>query len=93
MDSLSKTFRFGFLHGGIYWGWRSGHTAATMAVVSALTNYYPGRPWLNIAGYGLVAYTMFGVSSINRGGMHWFSDAMRRRANVVRCRINRREIL
>lgn len=76
LDSLSKTFRFGFLRGGIYWGWPSGHTAATMAVVSALTNYYPNITWLKVAGYGLVAYTILGVSSVNRGGMHWFSDAV-----------------
>ena len=76
MQSLSKQFRFGFLRGGVFWGWPSGHTAATMAVVSALTNYYPNSTWLKIAGYSLVAYTIFGVSSFNRGGMHWFSDAI-----------------
>jgi membrane-associated phospholipid phosphatase len=76
MDSLSKNFQFGFLRGGIFWGWPSGHTASTMAVVSALTNYYPDKTWLKIAGYSLVAYTIFGVSSVNRGGMHWFSDAV-----------------
>jgi membrane-associated phospholipid phosphatase len=76
MDSLSKNFQFGFLRGGIFWGWPSGHTASTMAVVSALTNYYPDKTWLKISGYSLVAYTIFGVSSVNRGGMHWFSDAV-----------------
>jgi membrane-associated phospholipid phosphatase len=76
MDSLSKTFQFGFLRGGIFWGWPSGHTASTMAVVSALTNYYADKTWLKIAGYSLVGYTIFGVSSVNRGGMHWFSDAV-----------------
>ena len=67
MDSLSRTFRFGFLRGGVFWGWPSGHTAATMAVVSALTSYYPGKTWLKVAGFGLVGYTMFGVSANNRG--------------------------
>ncbi len=76
MESLSKTFRFGFMRGGIFWGWPSGHTSSTMAVVSALTNYYPDKTWLKIAGYSLVAYTILGVSSVNRGGMHWFSDAI-----------------
>jgi membrane-associated phospholipid phosphatase len=76
MEGLSKTFRFGFLRGGMFWGWPSGHTAATMAVVSALTNYYPDATWLKIVGYSWVAYTMYGVSSVNRGGMHWFSDAV-----------------
>ncbi len=76
MEKLSKTFRFGFLRGGIFWGWPSGHTSATMAVISALTNYYSNSTWLKIVGYSWVAYTIFGVSSVNRGGMHWFSDAI-----------------
>jgi membrane-associated phospholipid phosphatase len=76
MEALSETFRFGFLRGGIYWGWPSGHTVASMAVVSALTSYYPNSTWLKIAGYGIVGYTMAAVSAHNRGGMHWFSDAV-----------------
>ena len=76
IEGLSKTFRFGFMRGGMFWGWPSGHTSSTMAVVSALTNYYPDKTWLKIAGYSLAAYTIFGVSSVNRGGMHWFSDAV-----------------
>lgn len=76
MEDLSEEFRFGFLRGGVYNGWPSGHTGATMAVVSALTNYYPDKTWLKVAGYGLVLYTMYGVTSVNRGGMHWFSDAV-----------------
>jgi membrane-associated phospholipid phosphatase len=76
MDSLSRSFRFDFLRGGIFWGWPSGHTASTMAVVSALTSYYPGKAWLKVAGFGLVVYTIIGVSANNRGGMHWFSDAV-----------------
>ncbi len=76
MEDLSETFRFGFLRGGIYWGWPSGHTVASMAVVSALTSYYPNSTWLKIAGYGVVGYTMAAVSANNRGGMHWFSDAV-----------------
>ncbi len=74
--SLSKTFRFGFLRGGVFWGWPSGHTAATTAVVSALMGYYPNSTWLKIAGFSLMAYTIFGVSAFHRGGMHWFSDAV-----------------
>lgn len=76
MESLSKTFRFGFWRGGIFWGWPSGHTSSTMAVVSALTSFYPDKTWLKIAGYGYAAYMIFSVSSLNRGGMHWFSDAV-----------------
>lgn len=75
MESLSKQFRFGFWRGGIFWGWPSGHTSSTMAVVSALTSFYPDKTWLKIMGYGYTAYMIFAVSSLNRGGMHWFSDA------------------
>ena len=64
------------MRGGIFWGWPSGHTSSTMAVVSALTNFYPEKTWLKIAGYSYVAYMIFAVSSLNRGGMHWFSDAI-----------------
>ncbi len=76
MKSLSKKFRFGFLRGGVFWGWPSGHTSATTAVVSALMGYYPNSTWLKIAGFSLMAYTIFGVSAFHRGGMHWFSDAI-----------------
>jgi len=76
MNDLSKTFRFGFLRGGVFWGWPSGHTSSTMAVVSALTSFYPNKTWLKVVGYSYVAYMMLGVSSVNRGGMHWFSDAI-----------------
>jgi len=76
MKKLSKTFRFGFMRGGVFWGWPSGHTSSTMAVVSALTNFYPNKDWLKIVGYSYVAYMIFSVSSLNRGSMHWFSDAV-----------------
>jgi len=55
-----------------FWGWPSGHTSSTMAVVSALTSFYPHKTWLKVVGYSYVAYMMLGVSSVNRGGMHWF---------------------
>lgn len=76
MDDLSKTFRFGFMRGGVFWGWPSGHTSSTMAVVSALTSFYPDKTWLKVVGYSYVAYMILGVTSVNRGGMHWFSDAI-----------------
>lgn len=76
MEGLSKTFRFGFLRGGVFWGWPSGHTSSTMAVVSSLTNYFPDKNWLKVAGYSLVAYMIYGVTSVHQGRMHWFSDAV-----------------
>jgi len=76
MDSLSRVFRFGFMRGGIFWGWPSGHANATMTTVSCLTHYYPDNRWLKIGGYAVVAYTLLGVSAVKQGNMHWFSDGV-----------------
>ena len=76
MDSLSRVFRWGFMRGGIFWGWPSGHANATMTTVSCLTNYYPDKLWLKIGGYAFAAYTMAGVAAVKNGNMHWFSDGL-----------------
>lgn len=75
VPALSRTFRFGFNRGGIFWGWPSGHTAATMAVASTLAHYYPDSLTLKIVGYGAVVYMAYAVSVTDGGQMHWFSDA------------------
>ena len=93
MKDLSKTFRFGFLRGGVFWGWPSGHTSTAMAVVSSLTTFYNDKTWLKIAGYSVVAYMMYGVSSLHRGGMHWFSDAVAAAFMSYAIGIHNREIL
>ncbi len=76
MKKLSRIFNFGFGREGIFWGWPSGHTATTVAVISTLTAYYPEKLWLKIGGYLYTAYTMIGVTAIGDGTMHWFSDAV-----------------
>ena len=76
MKELSKTFDLNLGTRGIFWAWPSGHTGATMAAVSTLTNYYPEKTWLRRGGYILVGYTLVGVAAVNRGEMHWFSDAV-----------------
>jgi membrane-associated phospholipid phosphatase len=76
MDSLSRVFRWGFIRGGIFWGWPSGHADATMTTIACLTNYYPEKLWLRIGGYALAAYTMVGVAAVKNGNMHWFSDGV-----------------
>ncbi len=76
MDQQSRTFRFGFMRGGIFWGWPSGHTAATMATASCLAHYYPEKRWITITGYLWTAYTMVGVAAVGGGHMHWLSDGV-----------------
>lgn len=76
MRELSRTFRFGFMRGGIFWGWPSGHTAATTATLSCLSAYYPDKTWLAVGGAVWTAYTVAGVAAVGRGHMHWLSDGI-----------------
>lgn len=71
MRNESRAFRFGFLRGGIFYGWPGGHVMITTATVAALAWYYPDRWWLSIPGSLLIAYTMIGVT-VHDG--HWMSD-------------------
>lgn len=76
MNAQSRSFRWGFLRGGVFWGWPSGHVASMTTTVAALCAVYPDKPWLPWVSYPLVAYAMFGVSAHGRGTMHWASDAL-----------------
>jgi membrane-associated phospholipid phosphatase len=73
---LSRTFRPGLYRGGVIAGWPSGHVATTTAVLGALAAYYPESLWLKVAMAAGVAGMMFGVSSFQKGGYHWASDAV-----------------
>jgi membrane-associated phospholipid phosphatase len=66
----SHIFRFGFMRGGIFWGWPSSHTATAFAMAFTLFTLCPRQKWLRI---GVVAYALYigvGVSMT----IHWFSD-------------------
>ena len=71
MRNESKLFRFGFLRGGIFYGWPGGHVMITTATVATLAWYYPDKWWISIPGALLIAYTMIGVT-VHDG--HWMSD-------------------
>jgi membrane-associated phospholipid phosphatase len=53
--------------------WPSGHTASSIALVSALVAFYPDEPWIAAVGYPLVA--AIGVGMID-GDYHWLSDVV-----------------
>jgi len=76
LKSQSKTFRFGFLRGGVFWGWPSGHTSTIAAMMSGLMGYYPENRWLAVGGYATIAYAVASVSAFHGGGMHWLSDGV-----------------
>jgi membrane-associated phospholipid phosphatase len=67
---ISHVFHFGFLRGGIFWGWPSSHTATAFAVSFTLFTLFPQKMWLRIA---VVAYAFYIGISVSMT-IHWFSD-------------------
>lgn len=59
------------LDGGLRWP--SGHTAANVTWVAALTAFYPDRPWIPLLGYPLAAAVAVGMIE---GDYHWLSDVV-----------------
>jgi len=74
-NGASGTFRFGFLRGGVFHGWPSGHMMANTAAVTSLLAFSRST-WLNIAGGAYLGYMFLSVISHGRSSMHWFSDAV-----------------
>ncbi len=66
----SHMFRFGFLRGGIFWGWPSSHTATAFAMSIAIFTLFPRQKWLRVAVIIYALYIGIGVSMT----IHWFSD-------------------
>lgn len=69
---ISRDFQFGWLQGGIFWGWPSSHTTIAFAMACTIWSAYPKH---NIFKYLAIIYAVyigFGVSL----SIHWFSDAV-----------------
>lgn len=64
---------FDFNPFNLRWGirWPSGHTAASVALVSSLVAFYPDELWLALVGYPLAAGIGLGMVE---GDYHWLSD-------------------
>ena len=75
-EDNSRDFRFGFLRGGVHWGWPSGHMAANTAAVVSLLEVYDDGMGLKALGSLYLGWLFFGVISHEGGTMHWFSDAV-----------------
>jgi membrane-associated phospholipid phosphatase len=67
---ISHVFRFGFLRGGVFWGWPSSHTTVAFAMAVTLFRLFPKN---RLLGYMAIVYAFYigiGVSMT----IHWFSD-------------------
>jgi membrane-associated phospholipid phosphatase len=70
LADTSHGFRFGFLRGGMFWGWPSSHATVAFAMAVALWKLFPENRLLR---YGAVLYAFYvgiGVSAT----IHWFSE-------------------
>jgi membrane-associated phospholipid phosphatase len=70
MTDTSREFRFGFLRGGVFFGWPSSHTAVAFAMAAAIWTLYPDRKAVRCAALLYALYVGVGVSMT----IHWFSD-------------------
>jgi membrane-associated phospholipid phosphatase len=69
-DDISHVFRFGWMRGGVFWGWPSSHTTIAFAMAVAVFTLYPKQRWLGWVAILYAFYVGIGVSMT----IHWFSD-------------------
>jgi membrane-associated phospholipid phosphatase len=67
---ISHGFRFGFLRGGMFWGWPSSHTTIAFAMAAVLWKLYPENKLVRYAAMLYAFYVGIGVSI----RIHWFSE-------------------
>ncbi len=67
---ISQVFHFGFLRGGVFWGWPSSHTTIAFAMAMTVFTLYPKQRWLGLVAILYAFYIGIGVSMT----IHWFSD-------------------
>ena len=66
----SHGFQFGFLKGGVFWGWPSSHTTVAFAMAACLIALYPKNRLLVISAVLYALYIGLSVSV----SIHWFSE-------------------
>lgn len=69
-DDISQVFHFGWMRGGVFWGWPSSHTTVAFAMAATVFTLYPKQRWLGILAILYAFYVGVGVSMT----IHWFSD-------------------
>jgi membrane-associated phospholipid phosphatase len=70
MVDTSHGFQFGFLRGGIFWGWPSGHTTVAFATMICLATLYPkNKPLVCVA----LLYAFYVGLSVSVS-IHWCSE-------------------
>ena len=66
----SHGFQLGFLKGGIFWGWPSGHTTVAFSMALCLTTLYPKNKIVVLCALLCAFYVGLAVSVT----IHWVSE-------------------
>jgi membrane-associated phospholipid phosphatase len=67
---ISHVFQFGWLRGGVFWGWPSSHATIAFAMAVTVFTLCPKQRWLGFVAILYAFYVGMGVSMT----IHWFSD-------------------
>jgi membrane-associated phospholipid phosphatase len=67
---ISHDFRFGWLRGGVFWGWPSSHTTIAFAMAVTVGTLFPKKRWLGGLALAYAGYIGLGISMT----IHWCSD-------------------
>jgi len=67
---ISHVFHFGWMRGGVFWGWPSSHATIAFAMAVAVFTLCPKQRWLGWVVILYACYVGLGVSLT----IHWFSD-------------------
>ncbi len=70
ITDVSQNFSFGYLRGGIFWGWPSSHSTVVFAMAFALIALFPGNKTVKYLSLVYALYIGLAVSM----SIHWFSD-------------------
>ncbi len=69
-STIKSGFQFGFMRGGIFNGWPSGHTTTAFATAVCLMILYPDKKRIGYLTLAYAFYVGLGIST----NIHWFSD-------------------
>lgn len=69
-NDISHGWQFGFMRGGIFWGWPSSHTTVAFAMAVALIMMYPKNKLIRLFALIYALYVGLAVSV----SIHWFSE-------------------
>lgn len=72
----ARSFKFGFLRGGLFNGWPSGHMMTNSTLAASLAAYRPDLAWLRWSALAYAAAVGAAVTWGARGDIHWISDTV-----------------